>query len=154
MTLISPAERTLRGHLAEGCFEFAVATGKWQVNLLSFPTLDVTVFGPNSGLGLRIDVTDYPILAPAGRAWNFELDGPLEISLWPTGGRADGLFRKDWSPQQEGALYFPLDRRALLTHPAWLGEKGPEGVWTSSKTIFDYLIFVFLALRGASVPSR
>lgn len=151
MLIMTPAEQTLRAHLAEGRFEIAVASGRWNVERLAFPTFDVRVFGRDGDLGLRFDVAEYPARAPAGRAWDTARDVALEPQYWPTGGRADATFRKDWSAQHDGALYIALDRVALESHSDWCTR---HDAWTSSRSIYDYLLHVHHVLRAATIPPR
>jgi hypothetical protein len=148
---MTPAEQTLHSHLTEGRFSLAVASGHWTVERVAFPTVDVRVFGRGGDLGLRFEVTDYPTRAPTGRPWDLERDAPLEPAHWPTGGRADATFRKDWSAQNNGALYIALDRVALESHSDWATR---HDAWTSSRSIYDYLLHVHHVLRTASIPSR
>jgi hypothetical protein len=148
---MTPAEQTLRAHILEGRFELAVANGHWEVELVAFPTLAVRVVGRAGDLGLRFDTTDYPTRAPAGRPWDMERGVPLEPEYWPTGGRADATFRKDWSPGHNDALYIALDRVALESHGEWAGR--PDA-WTASRSIYDYLLHVHHVLRGADIPTR
>lgn len=148
---MTPPEQTLHAHSTDGRFELAVANGHWKVEHVAFPTVDVRVFGRAGDLGLRFDATDYPTRAPAGRPWDIERGVPLEPEYWPTGGRADAMFRKDWSAQRNGALYIALDRVALDSHGDWAMR--PDA-WTSSRSIYDYLLRVHHVLRGADIPTR
>jgi hypothetical protein len=148
---MDPAERTLRSDLAEGRFELAAANGHWYVELVAFPTLDVRVSGRGGVLDLRIDLSEYPARAPAGKPWDLVRGVPLEPEYWPTGGRADATFRKDWSPEHDGALYLALDRVALESHPDWATL---PGAWTSSLSIYDYLLRIHTVLRAATIPPR
>jgi hypothetical protein len=151
MLTITPAEQTLHAHITAGRFELAITNGHWTVPHVAFPTVDVHVFGRAGGLDLRFDVMDYPTRAPAGRPWDAERGVPLEPEYWPTGGRADATFRKDWSAQHNGALYIALDRIALESHSDWAHR---HDAWTSSRSIYDYLLHVHHVLRAADIPLR
>lgn len=148
---MTPAEKTLRAHLSEGRFELAVTNGHWNVEFVAFPTVDVRVFGREGDLGLRFTTDDYPTRAPAGRPWDIERGVPLEPAYWPIGRRANATFRQDWSVQQNGALYIALDRIALEGHPDWANR---HDAWTSSRSIYDYLLLVHNVLRAADIPPR
>jgi hypothetical protein len=148
---MTPAEQTLQTHIADGRFQLGVAAGHWNVASVAFPTVDARVFGRAGDLGLRFDTTDYPTQAPAGHPWDIDRGMPLEPPYWPTGGRADATFRQDWSAQNNGALYIALDRVALRSHPDWATR--PDA-WTSSRSIYDYLLHVHNVLRAADIPAR
>ncbi|MDT4995137.1 MAG: hypothetical protein QOH97_5029, partial [Actinoplanes sp.] len=83
-----PNLRRLRRHLLTADVEVGVAAGSWRVVELSWPVLLVAIaVGDEAELGMRVDVQDYPMQAPAGQPWNLATNETLAVANWPVTGQ-------------------------------------------------------------------
>ena len=76
---------------------------------------------------------------PTGTFWDSATDTILDAERRPKG-KADSrfakVFRTDWEDGR--AFYHPYDRVAADSHSDWRTQQ-PHLVWTSDRTIVDYL---------------
>jgi hypothetical protein len=147
-----PAEVALRSDLASPDLLAAADDGRFGVVSWQFPVVMAWIGLGNQRVGLRLDCVAYPTQAPAGQLWDLQTNGALPLERWPRGGRAEQVFRPDWSPSNGGAPYLACDRVAIRGHPDWGRTLGSKA-WDSQKTIVDYLEQVTSALRGAVLPA-
>ena len=129
--------------------ETGVDAGQWRVIAFTWPTLTVAIsLGNDIEVGMQLDVEDYPVEAPAGRAWDLEADTPLPSAQWPMTGGALEVFRTEgWNDAHLGAPYLGCDRRALKGHPNWPIEH-PDRCWNPTRTIVFYLQELHRELAG------
>jgi hypothetical protein len=87
---------------------------------------------------LRIELTNYNILAPAGCFWDVEQNCRLDNKFWPrvTGPMQAG-FRIDWSSPVE--LYAPWDRGGVKAHPEWVAANSAVSWKSGTSKIHNYL---------------
>lgn len=134
-----PAQRRLEHDLTAAEFESGVAAGMWRIERLDWPYLFAAIAaGDEHELGMRLAIDSYPALAPAGQPWDLDVDGPLPLALWPTGGTAPQIFRADWSVGNGNAPYMSCDRVGLRTHPDW-ATVNAHRAWNATRTIAFYL---------------
>lgn len=151
-TEVDPARLRLERDLANGDFAAGVDAGLWRLVEVAWPSIDVAITaGDGNELTMRIQVDDYPRLAPAGRPWDLDADAPLGYHRWPTGGHAPQVFRPDWSKDNHDAPYMACDRTGLATHPGW-ATSHPERSWNPTRTIAFYVAEIWRELRGATMP--
>lgn len=103
-------------------------------------------------VGVRLDCTGYPGVAPTGQLWSIPDDAPLPVAQWPRGCRASAVFNPEWSLQFGGAFYFPYDRRAIEGHGPW-ATAHPGHVWDIDKSVVDVLYLLREILRTATTPT-
>ncbi|MEW2330281.1 hypothetical protein AB0880_20995 [Micromonospora chersina] len=151
---VDPNLRRLRRHLSAADVEAGVDAGSWRIVDLTWPFLTVAIaVGENAELGMRLDVQDYPLQAPAGQPWNIVADAPLPVAEWPISGRSPEIFRPDWSPSNNNAPYLACDRAGITSHPNWATER-PERSWNASRTIGFYLRELHRELSCATMPQN
>ena len=148
MTTGDPAEVALLADARSPRMQAATDDGLFGVHELRPPLLFAWVAVSGQRLGLRLECSGYPGVAPAGRPWDLVTDTALPVELWPAGGRSEMVFRRDWSVANQDAPYLACDRIALAGHNNWATEF-PTRAWTSRKTVADYLEQVRDALRGS-----
>lgn len=88
---------------------------------------------------VALDVMGYRSVPPTGTFWDPVKKAALEFGERPKGkpgGRLAMVFRTDWEGGR--AFYHPYDRVAAQGHSQWATEQ-PHLIWTSSRTIVDYL---------------
>jgi hypothetical protein len=88
---------------------------------------------------VALDMTGYRSVQPTGSFWNPVTKAALEFGRRPKGkpgSRFAMVFRTDW--ENGRAFYHPFDRLAAQGHPDWPAAQ-PHLLWTSSRTIVDYL---------------
>jgi hypothetical protein len=86
-----------------------------------------------------LDLTGYRSVSPTGTFWDPTTKFALEFSKRPKGkpdSRFAKVFRTDW--ESGSAFYHPYDRVAAKGHTEWAKDQ-PHLVWTSDRTIVDYL---------------
>jgi len=150
---VDPCQSRLRRDLQSAQVEAGVDAGFWRIVEMAWPVLTVAItVGDGAEAGMRLDVEDYPLAAPAGRPWDLAGNTLLPVDRWPITGRNPEVFRPDWSPGNGNAPYLPCDRVGLATHPNWATEH-PERAWSRSRTIGFYLQELHRALSGARLPS-
>jgi hypothetical protein len=96
---------------------------------------------------LCLDLAGYRSVPPTGTFWDPATKASLEVAKRPKGKantRCAKVFRTDWN---NAALYHPYDRVAAQGHNKW-PEEQPHLVWTSSRTIVDYLEEIHALLNG------
>lgn len=135
-------------HARRPRFVQGVEEGHWKIEKIDWPSVIITVFAPNGKVALRFDLAQYPSEPPTAAPWDCSTDALLDVNNWPTGKRADQVFARGWAPQFGNALYVPLDRKAIESHPNWVSEY-PGYLWDSTKSIVDYLLLVRQVLEGA-----
>jgi hypothetical protein len=148
-----PDERALVEDLASVRFLSGVDHAYWRVvdRVGTIASFEITAAGGRR-VGVRLDCSGYPGVAPTGQLWSVADDAPLPVEDWPTGGRASQVFNPAWSVQNGGAFYFPFDRRARVGHEAWANDHTGH-VWCIDKTIVDVLHLLREVLRTATGPS-
>ncbi|WP_121432273.1 DUF7665 family protein [Actinomadura pelletieri] len=147
-----PGLARLERDLASAEFDSGVDAGLWRLVSLDWPVLVVAITaGDDRELGMRLDVDGYPVTAPAGQPWDLARNTPLSVQRWPTGRTAETVFHRDWSPQNGNAPYLACDRRGLMAHPNWAGER-PERAWNPNRTITFYLAEIHRELGNARLP--
>lgn len=90
---------------------------------------------------VALDLTGYRSVAPTGGFWDPDKKAPLEIAKWPKGKpgtRFAMVFRTSGFNGAGRAFYHPYDRVATEGHGEWPKQQ-PHLIWTSSRTIVDYL---------------
>ncbi len=88
---------------------------------------------------VRLDAAGYRAAPPTGTFWDPTTRSTLDIGKRPKGkkeSRFAKVFRTDW--ENGVAFYHPYDRHAAKSHPDWATAQ-PHLVWTSERTIVDYL---------------
>ncbi|MGE3795253.1 MAG: hypothetical protein AB7I38_15170 [Dehalococcoidia bacterium] len=146
----SHAERLFREDLAGGAFAAGEDRGMWRLDLIAWPRAVIEVAAPPRPGGpewfaLRFELSAYPG-APSAQPWDPVADDALPSARWPDGNERLRLaFRPDW---RLDALYIPLDRLALESHPNWSTEY-PASIWDPHGGIVQYLRFVYDLLNGA-----
>jgi hypothetical protein len=152
-SVVSTAESRLSADLQDGDVLVGIATGRWRIGELldGQITVEVRIGETDDYLGLRLDVTDYPAQAPAGKMWDLVRNLPLDAQQWPTGHLAEKVFRPDWSVANGNAPYAPWDRTALVGHSEW-PTAHPGQVWNGGRTIGHYLRETRRVLEDAVPP--
>lgn len=150
---MEPDEKALVRDLASVRFMSGADHGYWRlvardVILVTFDLVAQT----GRQVGIRLDCTGYPGVAPTGQLWSIADDAPLPEDQWPTGGRASQVFNPNWSRQFGGAFYFPYDRRALEGHGPWASAH-PGHVWSVDKSVIDVLYLLREVLGSATGPT-
>ena len=153
--MITPAERMLREHLANGVFSSEIGR-KWGRAKLDWPHVYIAVLaaareGAPDRYWLKFECTNYPNDAPTAVPWDMFLDAALPVSKWPGGtGSVHAVFRpKEW---RADALYLSCDRIAIQAHPDqkdW-GQRVPGLAWDATKDITLYLNEVYSLLHSES----
>jgi hypothetical protein len=149
---VKPDERAFRDHLKRGRFLAGVDAGMWRRVSLVWPNAVIAVAagGGASEVGLRFTLDGYPHALPTAAPWDLDEDRPLEPARWPQGRRASKIFNPGWNT---GALYFPMDRLALLGHEAWLTQF-PGAAWDPRRDITQYLLVSQNVLNEDAVSER
>src|SRR5208282_2786778 len=86
-----------------------------------------------------LDLVGYRAVPPTGTLWDPDAKSVLDHARRPKGkpdSRFARVFRTDWN--NGSAFYHPYDRVAAGSHPGWATEQ-PHLIWTSARTIADYL---------------
>jgi hypothetical protein len=146
----SPSQRLFKADLAAAEFLSGAAKGLWgQVEPSDADTWPMAYFWLASAKRdnapdryvVRLDMTGYRSAAPTGRFWDPETKQDLVFAKYPQGkqgSRFARVFRTDqWAVDNKG-FYHPYDRVAANGHPDWPNAM-PQLVWTSNRTIVDYL---------------
>ena len=96
---------------------------------------------------VRVELTNYNIVAPAGCFWDLDKNCRLENRLWPNvTGPFQQAFRTDWGNQLE--LYAPWDRGGINAHREWV-EANAAVSWKSGQSkIHNYLEIMHEILNG------
>ncbi|MFI7296902.1 hypothetical protein [Streptomyces sp. NPDC050121] len=150
---VDPCKARLLRDLQDVAVDAGVDAGLWRIVSVAWPTMTVAfAVGGGRECGMRLDLQDYPAVAPAGQPWDLVADAPLPVEGWPVTGRSPEVFRPDWSPGNGNAPYLPCDRVGLATHGQWATES-PERAWDPSKTIVFYLEEMHRMLSEARMPS-
>lgn len=149
---MKPDERAFREHLNLGRFLAGVDAAMWRLVSLDWPNamIAVAAAGGVSEVGLRFTLDGYPHMLPTAAPWDLDQDRPLDPSRWPQGRRASKIFNPGWNA---GALYFPMDRMALLGHEAWLTQF-PGAAWDPRGGITQYLLLIYTVLNEDAVSQR
>ena len=95
--------------------------------------------GAPDGYHVALDLDGYRAAAPTGTFWDPATGTMLDAANRPKGkpnSRFAKVFRTDWEGGR--AFYHPYDRRAADSHGNWRTQQ-PHLVWTSDRTIVDYL---------------
>lgn len=150
---LDPSARALGDDLRDPRLLAACDEGRFGVRNAAFPVVVAWFNTPRGQFYFRLDCSGYPGMPPMGCLWDVDTALPLATDLWPVGGRADGVFRKDWSPSNGNAPYLACDRVALRTHPDWSTQLGNRA-WSASKRIFDYLEQVADVFASIPIPQR
>lgn len=87
---------------------------------------------------LRMELTNYNVVAPAGCFWDVEKNCRLDNSLWPVvTGPMHQAFRTNWSSPFE--LYAPWDRGGINAHPEWVQTNSAVSWKKGGSKIHNYL---------------
>jgi hypothetical protein len=135
--------------LAAGAYCAGVDRGCWQTGAINWPFAVIEVALPprphsEDWLALRFSLDDYPE-APSAQPWDTASDAPLAVERWPGGNeRVTTAFRPEW---RRDALYIPMDREALASHPEWR-QRYARQAWDSGTDITQYLRLVRDLLSG------
>ncbi|MET7971254.1 hypothetical protein [Micromonospora sp. NPDC005305] len=149
-----PNLRRLRRHLLAADVEAGAAAGSWRIVDLNWPILLVAIaIDDDAELGMRLDVQDYPVRAPAGQPWNLATNMPLATADWPVSGQNPEVFRHDWSPGNNNGPYLACDQAGIASHPNWALER-PERCWNPTRTIGFYLRELHRELAYARMPTH
>lgn len=144
---------TLREHLQGISFRRGLANGAWSPACLDerIVTIRLSTGRQCSRLiGLRLDITGYPSVAPQGVFWDVFNDRRLPNENWPILPEGHQAFRPDWANGQ--GLYIACDRSALVPgtgHPEWATTL-PYTNWRPEIGIARYLSVVSGLLKIAS----
>lgn len=150
---MDPDERALADDLESDRFISGMDHGYWRLVAREGVLVTFDLAAKNGRrVGVRLDCSGYPGVAPTGQLWSIPNDAPLPVPQWPQGGRASAVFNPDWSQQFGGAFYFPYDRRALDGHDAWAAAH-PGHAWSLNKTVVDVLYLLREVLRTATTPT-
>ena len=139
-----PSQRLFEDDLQSAEFRSGVLKEYWGVAAQDWPQVILwTRAAPREGAPDRyyvaLDLAGYRPSAPTGTFWDPETRTILDNAKRPIGkanSRFAKVFRTDWKNGQ--AFYHPYDRRAADSHPNWRSQQ-PHLVWTSDRTIVDYL---------------
>lgn len=146
----SPSQRLLKADMAAAEFLSGAAKELWgQVETDGGDTWPMAYFwlaaakreNAAERYVVRLDMTGYRTAAPTGRFFDPETKQDLALAKYPKGkpgSRFAQVFRTDsWAVDNKG-FYHPYDRVAANGHPGWSNAM-PQLVWTSNRTIVDYL---------------
>ncbi len=140
----SPSQRLFEADLRSAEFRSGVLKGYWDVAAQNWPQVVLWICaasrqGAPNGYHVAVDLDGYRAAAPTGTFWDPAIGATLDAAKRPKGkpnSRLAKVFRTDWEKGQ--AFYHPYDRRAADSHPNWRTQQ-PHLVWTSDRTIVDYL---------------
>lgn len=151
---MNPDEKALVDDLSSARFLSGVDRGYWRLAAREGVLVTFDLAAKNGRrLGVRLDCTGYPGVAPNGQLWSIADDAPLPESQWPQGGRASQVFNPVWCRSIEAmAFYFPYDRRAIEGHDPWAVDH-PGHAWHIDKTVVDVLYLLREVLRTATTPT-
>jgi hypothetical protein len=150
--VMNPDEKALVDDLESDRFMSGADHGYWRLVARAGVLVTFDLAAKNGRrVGVRLNCSGYPGVAPTGQLWSVPDDAPLPVAQWPQGGRASAVFNPNWSPKFGGAFYFPYDRRALDGHGAWASAH-PGHVWGVDKTVVDVLYLLREVLRTATTP--
>ena len=140
----SPSQRLFECDVRSAEFRSGALKEHWGVAAVDWPRVILWIgAAPRTGAPDRyhvaLDLEGYRAVAPTGTFWDPTTEAMLDTARRPkgkTGSRFAKVFRTDW---EEGrAFYHPYDRRAADSHTDWRTQQ-PHLVWTSDRTIVDYL---------------
>lgn len=127
--IADPAALRLEAELASPAFAQGVDGKRWRVVACAFPTLDIMISatepdGSPSEYGIRLELTNFPAIAPMARIWDFAADTALAVPARPKGNQRVQIAFQNWS---DDTVYRPWERRtgphnsvaANLPHLAW-----------------------------------
>jgi len=130
-----------------------VENGYWRVVSLTFPTLIVAITaGDGRVFGMRVDLTGYPTVAPAGTPWHLDVNRPLTQMELPAGPSAEVVFRSHWSSINGWTPYMASERVLIQGDHATWAPQHPERSWNPTRTIAFYLTELHKELRSCTVP--
>lgn len=146
----SPSQRLFRADLASAEYLSGAAKGLWgQVTIGDQETWPTAYFwlaaaeraNAPDRYTVRLDLTGYRTAAPTGRFFDTGTGQDLVLVKYPKGrpgSRFAQVFRTDQWAVDNKAFYHPYDRVAANGHAEWANTM-PHLIWTSEKTIVDYL---------------
>jgi hypothetical protein len=140
MSAPNPSHERLIADLENVDLRSGIESGRWRILECDEQALivQIRVAESENYFAMKLDVVDYPAVAPAGVPWDLATGDSLPIDQWPTWPRPDMAFRKDWSPSNGNAPYFAWDRVGLATHPDWAVTMAGRA-WHPGRTILHYL---------------
>lgn len=152
MAVANPSHQRLITDLEDVDLLAGIESGRWRVLERDEEALvvEIRIRESEAYFAMRLDVVDYPAVAPAGVPWDVAASDALPVDKWPTWPRPDMAFRKDWSPSNGNAPYWAWDRVGLATHPDWASTM-PGKAWHPGRTIFHYLRETEHELESANV---
>jgi hypothetical protein len=109
-------EKSLRADLASARFLSGEDRGRWKLEKLEWPHLEVSVIARDGrAFTLRLHCASFPHQGPTGTFWEMDTSARLPFRRWPTGGERTNLaFEPGW--QDGNALYIPrIACRSLVT---------------------------------------
>lgn len=147
------AQRLLESDLRRADFLIGVDAGKWSlaepVTEAAWPVVYTNVHAslransPEQFL-VRWDLGGYNSQSPTGAFWDAGRRDFLAPGLWPKGRAGSpvaAVFKTEgWAAPGKG-FYHPFDRQALAGHHQW-AEQNPHYIWTSDRTLTDFLHLV------------
>ena len=140
----SPSQRLFEADLQSAEFRSGVLKEYWGVAARDWPQVILWIrAAPRTGAPDRyyvaLDLEGYRAAAPTGTFWDPGTKAMLDAARRPKGkddSRFAKVFRTDWNKGR--AFYHPYDRVAAEGHPDWRTRQ-PHLVWTSDRTIVDYM---------------
>ena len=140
----SPSQRLFEGDLQSADFRSGVLKEHWGVAAVDWPRAILWVraaarAGAPDRYHVALDLEGYRSAAPTGTFWDPSSEAMLDTARRPKGkegSRFAKVFRTDWKKGR--AFYHPYDRVAAGSHGEWRTQQ-PHLVWTSDRTIVDYL---------------
>lgn len=140
---------TLNSHLHSGPFVAGVVGGRWSLIDLAWPFVIIGIYAADGRqFVLRFDCTGYPDQPPTARLWDTRTQQPMDIALWPKGGRVSQMFNPGW--KDGAAIYIPCDRQAIDGHNNWVAEY-PWLIWNPNKGLIQYVQAVYETLQSSEL---
>lgn len=133
------SEEALRRHLSEIPYTRGLVNKRWGPSCIDGSHVTLPLFIPHGKVGLRLDLTGYPDMAPQGVFWDLKTDSRLRDESWPLLRSGNQAFRTDW--EGGSALYIACDRTALNHHPEW-AQDHPLTNWRPDIGVARYVIVV------------
>ena len=140
----SPSQRLFEADLQSAEFCSGVLKEYWGVAAQDWPQVILWIraasrTGAPDRYYVALDLEGYRAAAPTGTFWDPATKAMLDAARRPKGkddSRFAKVFRTDWKKGR--VFYHPYDRVASGSHPDWRTQQ-PHLVWTSDRTIVDYL---------------
>lgn len=139
---VSPAERSIRGHIVGARFQSGIDDKRWRLISLEWPSALIAVSAASREKSpaeyvLKFDLGGYPLPGLTAGVWDMTTNAFLAEGFRPKGDRAGRVFRTDWEVGR--ALYAPWDYVALNSHEQWSGQY-PLQAWNANRDLTFYLV--------------